>query len=205
MDRLGYNARGMFAALVAFFVGVTVLGLVLSKAFVKVPREFQFVVETMGKFDRVLEPGVHMVVPFLSRIRAKVPTLDQLLEVPAATAALDDGSRVTVEGRVRYLVKDAARAYTEVRDYKAALGTMTASEWQRALAGAKASGALAAAQGAETAIRDAASAWGIEVLNAVPLLSLDDALPDPPTAPSAPAPTQTAQPPEPLPAPPGEP
>ena len=46
--------------------------LVIAKTAVVVPQQNAYVVEFLGKYNRTLEAGFHLLVPFAERIRAEV-------------------------------------------------------------------------------------------------------------------------------------
>ena len=43
---------------------------------------YLYVVERFGQFYKVLEPGWHIIIPFVDYVRKKVSTKQQILDVP---------------------------------------------------------------------------------------------------------------------------
>ena len=163
----------MSAALIIFIAWIVTM-LFIVKSVVKVPADSAYVVKTLGRIRGVLDSGLHLVVPLISQVAARISLLDQVVDVPAATCVMSDDTRITVSGMLRFRVTDPARAVSEAADFRTALPKLASSEWTRALAAGDPLGALQAVHASEAAIRTAAAAWGIELLNANPILILED-------------------------------
>ncbi len=161
------------AVAVVLVIWVVILVLI-AKSIVRVPADAAYVVKTLGKVSRVLDTGLHLVMPIVSSVSDQISLLEQVLDVPATPAKMPDGSPATVRGTIRFRVTDPARAVSDVANFRTALPKLAASEWTHALAGSDAIDGLQALHGSEPAIKTAAEAWGIEVLNANPILILDD-------------------------------
>lgn len=164
----------MSAAVGVVLVVWIVILLLIAKSIVRVPADAAYVVRTLGKVSRVLDTGLHLVVPIVSSVSAQISLLEQVLDVPATSAKMRDGSPASVRGTIRFRVTDPARAVSDVADFRTALPKLAANEWTEALAGSDPIGGLQAVHASEPTIKTSAEAWGIEVLNASPILILDD-------------------------------
>lgn len=76
---------------------IIVLGVILLLAFAVVLSSIKvvntgylYVVERFGQFDRVLEPGLHFIVPFIDFVRRKVSTKQQILDVEPQSVITKD-------------------------------------------------------------------------------------------------------------------
>ena len=179
----------MSAAVGVVLVVWIVILLLIAKSIVRVPADAAYVVKTLGRVNRVLDTGLHLVMPFVSFVSAQISLLEQVLDVPATPATMQDGSRATVRGTIRFRVTDPIRAVSEVANFRTSLTILAANEWTCALADSVPIGGLQAVQAREPTIRTAADAWGIEVLNASPILIFEDdamSLLDRPGSPSSP-------------------
>lgn len=56
-----------------------------------------YVVELLGRYRRRLEPGIHLLVPFIESIRAKVNMREQVANVPPQPAITSDNMVACVE------------------------------------------------------------------------------------------------------------
>ena len=57
----------MFTAVLFFVLGFIGL-LVIFKGIKIVPQQQAWIVEKLGRFDRKLEPGLNLLVPFIERV-----------------------------------------------------------------------------------------------------------------------------------------
>lgn len=75
-----------------------------------VPQQTAWVVERMGKFHRILPPGVAVMLPFLDRI-AYVKSLKEVaLEIPSQSAITADNVTLDLDGVLYTRVFDAYKA-----------------------------------------------------------------------------------------------
>jgi len=105
---------GVVFALVLVFSGVRV-----------VPQGSEFTVERFGRYTRTLQPGLHLIVPLVDRVGAKLSMMEQVLDVPTQEVITRDNAMVAVDGVVFYQVLDAARAAYEVSGLEHAITNLT--------------------------------------------------------------------------------
>ena len=104
--------------------GLTILTLViwfvLWHTLVIVPMRESIVVERLGKFRKVLEPGFHFLVPFFDRIAYRHEIREQVLDIPSQTCITNDNMQVEVDGLVYLKVMDPKMASYGIGDYRLA-------------------------------------------------------------------------------------
>jgi regulator of protease activity HflC (stomatin/prohibitin superfamily) len=76
-----------------------------------------------GEYQKLLEPGFNLVVPFVSATYA-FDMRTQTLDVPRQEAITRDNSPVTADAVVYIKVMDAKKAFLEVDDYKRAVSNL---------------------------------------------------------------------------------
>ncbi|SDG09489.1 Regulator of protease activity HflC, stomatin/prohibitin superfamily [Halorubrum xinjiangense] len=76
-----------------------------------------------GEYRKLLEPGVHIIPPFVSRTYA-FDMRTQTIDVPSQSAITRDNSPVTADAVVYIKVMDAKKAFLEVDDYKNAVSNL---------------------------------------------------------------------------------
>jgi hypothetical protein len=80
-----------------------------------VPQQTAWIVERMGKFNRILEPGLAILIPFLDRI-AYVKSLKEVaLEIPSQSAITADNVTLELDGVLYTRVIDAYKARLVMR------------------------------------------------------------------------------------------
>ena len=149
--------------------------LAVAKSVVLVPAGQMYVVATLGKANRVLRPGLHIVPPFVTTIAGKVPVTVQTIDIPETGARLTDGTGAAVKGTVRYRVTEPLIAINDVEDYTQAIAQVTATHWRAAIEASDASTLRTALDGAIDPIGKAAASWGITVEDVAPQMNLSDA------------------------------
>ena len=162
----------MFVPLV--FMAIVAL-VVVAKSVVLVPPGQQYVVGTLGKANRVLHSGLHILPPFVTTIVGKVPVSEQTVDVPETGARLTDGSGAAVRGTVRYSVTEPLLAINDVDDYQHAIAQLTATHWRTAIEASDAVNLRTALDTSIDPIRKAAARWGITVVDASLQVSLSEA------------------------------
>lgn len=65
-----------------------------------VRTKYCYVVERIGQFHRVLEPGVHLIIPFIDNVRAKVNMQERILDVPPQDVITKDNVRIKIDSVV---------------------------------------------------------------------------------------------------------
>jgi regulator of protease activity HflC (stomatin/prohibitin superfamily) len=103
---------------------ITVLVLIalilLVKTFVVVPMREAVIVERLGKFRAVLQPGFHFLIPFVDRIAYRHEMREQVIDIPSQGCITRDNIQVEVDGLVYLQVLDPKRASYGIEDYRRA-------------------------------------------------------------------------------------
>ncbi|MEM7172142.1 MAG: SPFH domain-containing protein [Pseudomonadota bacterium] len=109
-----------------FVVVLVVLAILIVFMGVKVvPQGSEYTVERFGRYTRTLAPGLHVIVPVVDRIGARVNMMETVLDVPSQEVITKDNAVVQVDGVVFYQVLDAAKASYEVRNLERAILNLT--------------------------------------------------------------------------------
>jgi regulator of protease activity HflC (stomatin/prohibitin superfamily) len=90
-----------------------------------VPQGNEYTVERFGRYTRTLRPGLHVIVPIVDRIGAKMNMMENVLDVPSQVVITRDNARVQADGVVFYQVLDAAKAAYEVKQLQVAVLNLT--------------------------------------------------------------------------------
>ncbi len=109
------------ALLIILIVFAILIGLVLKKGLCKVPQGQEWVIERLGKFSRVLKPGLNFIIPFIETIREKVVTEIQTIDIDPIEVITKDNAVIKVDTIVFIKVNDPKKAVYGVDDYKKAI------------------------------------------------------------------------------------
>jgi len=99
----------LFVILIVFLAILTVVLGVKT-----VPQGYNWTVERFGRYTRMLQPGLNLVVPFADRIGRKMNVMEQVIDVPEQEVITKDNATVTVDGIAFFQVFDAAKASYEI-------------------------------------------------------------------------------------------
>lgn len=80
----------------------------------------QGIVERLGRFQRVLNPGLNFVIPMLDSVLVE-STREQLLDIDPQQAITRDNVPLTVDAIVYWQILDVQKAYYAVQDLEEAL------------------------------------------------------------------------------------
>lgn len=75
-----------------------------------VPQQTAWVVERMGKFHRILEPGLAVLIPFLDRISYVRSLKESAIEIPSQNAITADNVTLELDGLLYTRVFDPYKA-----------------------------------------------------------------------------------------------
>ena len=153
--------NGVLVFLAILIIYVVYLGIKI------VPQSKVFVIERFGKFTRILESGLSIIVPFVDRVAFKVDILERQLPPFKMSVITEDNVEVELVSTVFFRVLDAAKSVYRIRNIDLAIEN-TAISIIRSAAGKLELDDLQSSREAmnqEIAARltKAAEVWGVEV------------------------------------------
>jgi len=75
-----------------------------------VPQQTAWIVERMGKFNRILQPGLAIMIPFIDRIAYVKSLKEAAIEIPSQSAITADNVTLELDGVLYTRVFDAYKA-----------------------------------------------------------------------------------------------
>ena len=105
---------------VVFVVAILVL-IVLAKTAVVVPQQSGYVVETLGRYNRTIQAGFHILVPFIDRIAYKHNLKEEAMDIPEQVCITRDNVQVGVDGVLYLQVLEASKASYGITNYRFAI------------------------------------------------------------------------------------
>ena len=99
-----------------------------------VPTQSAFIIERLGRYDKTLEPGFHLLVPFLEKVAFVQSLKEEAVDVPPQDCFTKDNVQVEVDGVLYLQVEDPVNASYGITDYRFA-ATQLAQTTTRAVIG----------------------------------------------------------------------
>ena len=154
--------------LVAVLVFVLLAVLFAVQALKVVPQQHAWVVERLGKFHAVLNPGLNVVIPFIDRVAYRHSLKEIPLDTPSQVCITRDNTQLSVDGVLYFQVTDPQRASYGTSNYVLAI-TQLAQTTLRSVIGRMELDKTfeerdAINNNVVAAIDEAAMNWGVKVL-----------------------------------------
>jgi len=105
---------------VVIVVAILVI-IVLARTATVVPQQSGYVVEYLGRYNRTLQAGFHILFPFVERIAYKHNLKEQAIDIPEQICITKDNVQVGVDGVLYLQVLDASRASYGITNYNFAI------------------------------------------------------------------------------------
>ena len=92
-----------------------------------VPQSEVFVIERFGKYERTLDAGLNLIVPFLDIVAHRTSVLERQLPEFSINVITKDNVEVNLRATVFFRIVDAARTAYRIRDVDTAIHTEATS------------------------------------------------------------------------------
>jgi regulator of protease activity HflC (stomatin/prohibitin superfamily) len=79
-----------------------------------VPQGYNFTVENFGRYEKTLQPGLHLLTPVVQHIGHRINMKEQVMDIPSQDVITRDNAMVKVDGVTFYQVLNAAKSAYEV-------------------------------------------------------------------------------------------
>lgn len=99
--------------------------IVVVRAIQVVPQSRALVVERLGKFHSVMYAGLHLLIPFVDRVAARVDLREQVTTFQPQPVITADNVVVSIDSVIYYQVNDPMAATYEIADYITAIEQLT--------------------------------------------------------------------------------
>ena len=97
------------------------LAIILVIAFmsIKIVKQSEvYIIERLGKFNKVADAGLTIILPFFDRVRSVVSLKQQTMDVPPQGVITKDNVTITIDTVVFYQITDPAKAVYEIQNLK---------------------------------------------------------------------------------------
>lgn len=162
------------------FLGLLIIALVvlfvLSRLVRIIPQAQAAIVERLGRYQRTLDPGLRILVPFVDRIRARIDLREQVQSFPPQPVITEDNLVVNIDSVVYFQVTDPRAATYEIADFIQGIEQITVTTLRNVIGGMSLERTLTSRDDINRQLRgvldEATGRWGIRV-NRVELKSID--------------------------------
>jgi regulator of protease activity HflC (stomatin/prohibitin superfamily) len=159
------------------WVPIVVFVVVLLASAIKVIRQQQVgLVERLGKFHNALEPGPHLVVPLIDKVRYNLDMRENVVSFPPQGVITEDNLMVGIDSVIYYQIVDPVRAAYEAQNYESAIEQLTMTTLRNIIGGLDLEQTLTSREDINNKLRvvldEATGKWGIKV-NRVELRSIE--------------------------------
>lgn len=105
-----------------FLLIVLLLILVILISSIKVVNTgYVFVMERFGQFYKVLEPGWHLIIPFVDFVRKRISTKQQILDIEPQSVITKDNVKISIDNVIFFRVMNAKDAVYNIENYKSGI------------------------------------------------------------------------------------
>ncbi len=151
------------------FLVLVALAIILVISSVKVvPQQSAYVVERLGKFHAVLQPGINFIIPFFDRIAYKHSLKEKAFDIPEQVCITKDNVQVQVDGVIFLQVIDPMKASYGVANYIFAVTQLAQTTMRSEIGKIELDRTFEERthinQAVVEAIDEAAISWGVKVL-----------------------------------------
>merc|ERR1719412_748408 len=133
-----------------------------------VPQQEAWVVERMGKFNKILEPGLNVLVPLLDKVKYVQSLKEIAIEIPQQTAITIDNVTLNIDGVLYLRVQDPYKASYGVEDPEFAISQLAQTTMRSEIGKITLDTLFRERDNLNTAIviaiNHASEAWGLECM-----------------------------------------
>ena len=161
--------------IVALVIALAVIFILASS--IRVIRQQRVgMVERLGRFNRTLEPGPHLLIPMLDKVRYNLDMRENVIPFPPQGVITEDNLMVGIDSVIYFQIVDPERAAYEAQDYVKAIEQLTQTTLRNIIGGLDLEQTLTSREEINQKLRvvldEATGKWGIKV-NRVELRAID--------------------------------
>jgi regulator of protease activity HflC (stomatin/prohibitin superfamily) len=150
------------------FIIIVIVLLVYAVKSIRIIRPYEKgVVERLGKFLRVWEPGLHLLIPFIDRV-TKVDMRENVVDVPPQEVITKDNVAVTVDAVVYYEATDPFKLIYNVTNFYLAATKLAQTNLRNVIGEMQLDESLTSREKINVTLRnildEATDKWGVRVV-----------------------------------------
>ncbi|MCL2309545.1 MAG: paraslipin [Proteobacteria bacterium] len=150
---------------IVFFIAVVVL---IIKTVLIVPQQRAYIVERLGRFHEVMQPGLNFLIPLLDRVAYRHDLREIPLDVPSQICITRDNTQLQVDGILYFQVTDAKLASYGSSNYVIAISQLAQTTLRSVIGRMELDRTFEERDQINAtvvnALDEAAASWGVKVL-----------------------------------------
>ena len=102
-----------------FLVILLIIIAIIAFKTIKIVKQSEvYIIERLGKFYKVADAGLTIIIPFIDQVRSVVSLKQQTMDVPPQGVITQDNVTITIDTVVFYQITDPAKAVYEIQSLK---------------------------------------------------------------------------------------
>ncbi len=102
-----------------FLLVLLVIILIIAFKSIKIVKQAEvYVIERLGKYHKIADAGLTIIVPFIDHVRSVVSLKQQTMDIPPQGVITKDNVTITIDTVVFYKITDPAKAVYEIQSLK---------------------------------------------------------------------------------------
>lgn len=119
MDPLQVAGLAVLAIIAIFVISA------IARSIVVVRQTQAYLVERLGRYSRTMDAGLHLLVPFIDRVRAKVDLREMVYSFPPQSVITSDNLVVDIDSVIYFQVTEPKSAVYEIASYISGVEQLT--------------------------------------------------------------------------------
>ena len=156
---------------------VALIGILIVFSTIKiVPQASAGIVERLGRYNRTLDAGLSLIIPFIDRLRPLIDLREQVVSFPPQSVITSDNLVVNIDSVIYFQVTDPKSATYEIQSYLQGIEQLTVTTLRNVIGSLDLEETLTSRENINGQLRgvldEATGKWGIRV-NRVELKAID--------------------------------
>ena len=102
-----------------FLLVLLVIVLIIAFTSIKIVKQSEvYIIERLGKFHKVADAGLTIIVPFFDHVRSVVSLKQQTMDIPPQGVITKDNVTISIDTVVFYKITDPAKAVYEIQSLR---------------------------------------------------------------------------------------
>ncbi|MBQ6991400.1 MAG: SPFH/Band 7/PHB domain protein [Clostridia bacterium] len=102
-----------------FLIVLLAIILIIAFSSIKIVKQAEvYIIERLGKFHKIADAGLTIIIPFFDHVRSVVSLKEQTMDIPPQGVITEDNVTITIDTVVFYQITDPAKAVYEIQSLR---------------------------------------------------------------------------------------